>query len=172
MTSTASTPAVPTKAVDSPPGTGPRTRPDRSEPAVQAFWLLRVGFFLLPVLFGADKFFNGLTYWPSYLWVGFPHFLAISPQHAMYIVGAIEIAAGIGVLLLPRIVAYVIVAWLAGIITNLVIISAAPGPAAYWDIAFRDLGLLIGALALARLASFAHRRAGGPRAHAAGPPPG
>lgn len=130
-----------------------------TDPADQAFWLLRLGFFALPVIFGIDKFFNGLTFWPSYLWIGFPHLLGLSSQHAMYIVGAIEIVAGVGVLLLPRVVAYVIVAWLAGIVANLVIISAAAGHVRYWDIALRDVGLLIGALALARLAAFVHHRA-------------
>jgi hypothetical protein len=124
------------------------------DPASQAFWLLRIGFFALPVIFGIDKFFNWFTFWPKYLWIGFPHLLGVSPQHFMYFVGTIEIAAGIGVLLLPRFVAYVIVAWLAGIITNLVIIGAATGHVTYWDIALRDFGLLIGALALARLAAF------------------
>jgi uncharacterized membrane protein YphA (DoxX/SURF4 family) len=124
-----------------------------SDPVYQAFWLLRLGFFLLPVVFGIDKFFNWLTFWPKYLWIGFPHLLSVSPQHFMYVVGGVEIAAGLLVLLLPRIAPYVVVAWLAGIITNLVIISAAPGHAAYWDIAFRDFGLLIGALALGRLAA-------------------
>jgi hypothetical protein len=126
--------------------------------AWQAFWLLRIGFFALPVIFGIDKFFNWFTFWPKYLWIGFPHLVGLSPQHFMYFVGAIEIAAGIGVLLLPRFVAYVIVAWLAGIITNLVIISAAAGHVTYWDIALRDFGLLIGALALARLGAFVHQR--------------
>ena len=69
--------------------------------ASQAFWLLRMGFFALPVIFGIDKFFNWFTFWPKYLWIGFPHFVGLSPQHFMYFVGAID-AAGIGVLLLPR----------------------------------------------------------------------
>ncbi|HEY7916022.1 MAG TPA: hypothetical protein VIC86_03500 [Acidimicrobiales bacterium] len=123
------------------------------DPTQQAFWLLRVGFFLLPVAFGIDKFFNGMTFWPQYLWAGFPHFLSVSPQHFMYVVGGIEIAAGILVLLKPRVAPYVVAGWLAGIITNLVIISAAPGHVAYWDIALRDFGLLVAALALGRLAA-------------------
>jgi hypothetical protein len=138
------------------PETASGSRLRLNDPASQSFWLLRLGFFVLPVLFGIDKFFNRFTFWPKYLWVGFPHFVGISPQHLMHFVGAIEIAAGIGVLLVPRVFAYVVVAWLAGIITNLVIISAASGHAPYWDIAFRDFGLLVGALALARLAAFVH----------------
>jgi hypothetical protein len=139
------------------PQAAQQSRVGWQDPAYQAFWLLRLGFFVLPVLFGIDKFFNWFTFWPKYLWIGFPHFLGISPQHFMYVVGAVEIAAGIGVLVAPRFVAYVIVGWLAGIVTNLVMISAAPGHVTYWDIAFRDFGLLIGALALARLAASVHR---------------
>lgn len=71
----------------------------------------------------------------------------------MYVVGAVEIAAGLPVLAIPRYAAYVVAGWLAGIITNLVIISAAPGGVEYWDIALRDFGLLISALALGRLAA-------------------
>ena len=142
----------------SPENTASRSSLRLNDPAYQAFWLLRLGFFVLPVVFGIDKFFNGLTFWPKYLWIGFPHLLSVSPQHFMYFVGAIEIAAGIGALLVPRLVAYVIVAWLAGIITNLVIISAAAGHVAYWDIALRDFGLLVGALALVRLAAFVHHK--------------
>ncbi len=152
----ASTLATPSTA---PSETGSRSSPRLDDPVYQAFWLLRLGFFVLPVLFGIDKFFNWFAFWPRYLWIGFPHLVGISPQHAMYVVGAVEVAAGIGVLLVPRFVAYVIVAWLAGIITNLVIISAASGHVTYWDIAFRDFGLLVGALALARLAAFVHTKA-------------
>jgi hypothetical protein len=128
------------------------------DPTYQAFWLLRIGFFLAPVLFGIDKYFNWMTYWPKYLWIGFPHLLSVSPQHFMYAVGAVEITAGVLVLLIPRYAAYVVAAWLAVIITNLVIISGAPGHVVYWDIALRDFGLLIGALALARLAAAFHNR--------------
>ncbi len=127
------------------------------EPAYQAFWLLRVAFVAAPVAFGIDKFFNGMTFWPKYLWVGLPHALGVSPQHFMYGVGVVEIAAGVMVLLLPRFAPYVVGAWLAGIITNLVIISAAPGhTVVYWDIALRDFGLLLAAVALGRLASAFH----------------
>jgi hypothetical protein len=118
--------------------------------------MLRIGFFLAPVLFGIDKFLNWMTYWPKYLWIGFPHLLSLSPQDFMYVVGAMEIAAGLLVLAIPRYAAYVVAGWLAGIIMSLVIISAAPGNVVYWDIALRDFGLLIGALALGRLAAGMH----------------
>jgi uncharacterized membrane protein YphA (DoxX/SURF4 family) len=120
----------------------------------QAFLLLWIAFVVAPILFGLDKFFNWMTYWPEYLWVGFPHFFGhVSSLHVMYAVGVIEIAAGLLVFLLPRFAPYVVAGWLAGIITNLVILSAARGghTDVYWDIARRDFGLLLAALALARL---------------------
>lgn len=132
-----------------------------SDPAYQAYLILRTAFVVAPILFGVDKFFNWMTYWPKYLWVGFPHFLSVSPQSFMYGVGVIEIVAGLGILLLPRIAPYAVAGWLGGIITNTVIKSIAIGghTQVFWDIALRDLGLLLAALALARLAAkFAPRR--------------
>ncbi len=124
------------------------------DPLYQAFLLLWVTFTVAPILFGADKFFNSMTFWPKYLWAGFPHLFGVSPQHFMYAVGVVEIIAGVMVFLLPRFAPYVVACWLAGIITNLVIISTAGHHAtAYGDIALRDFGLLLAALALARLAT-------------------
>ena len=126
-----------------------------SDPAYQAYLVLRAAFVVAPILFGLDKFFNWMTDWPKYLWVGFPHFLSVSSQNFMYGVGVIEIVAGLLVLLLPRLAPYVVAGWLAGIITNTVIISATVGghTAVFWDIALRDFGLMLAALALARLAA-------------------
>src|SRR5579875_1475842 len=132
-----------------------------SDPAYQAYLVLRTTFVVAPILFGVDKFFNWMTFWPKYLWVGFPHFLSVSPQSFMYGVGVIEIVAGLGVLVLPRLAPYVVAGWLGGIITNEIIKSIAIGghTAVFWDIALRDFGLMIAALALARLAAkFAPRR--------------
>lgn len=131
------------------------------DPAYQAYLVLRTTFVVAPILFGADKFFNWMTLWPKYLWVGFPHFLSVSPQNFMYGVGVIEMVAGVLVFLLPRYAPYVVAGWLGGIITNTVIKSIAIGghTAVYWDIALRDFGLMLAALALARLAAaFAPRR--------------
>jgi hypothetical protein len=117
-----------------------------------------------PILFGVDKYFNWMTYWPKYLWVGLPHFFGVSPQHFMYGVGAVEIAAGLLVLLAPRLASYVAAAWLAGIVTDLVIKSAAVGghTGVFWDIALRDFGLMLAALALGRLSAvYARRRPSG-----------
>ena len=118
--------------------------------AYQAYLLLRVGFTAAPILFGLDKFFNWTVDWPDYLapWVN--DIVPGSGQDFMYFVGAVEIAAGILVALAPRIGAYVVAAWLAGIIVNLLLI---PG---YFDIALRDFGLLLAALTLGRLAQAFH----------------
>ena len=100
---------------------------DVRNPVYQAFLLLWAGFTAAPILFGVDKFFNWMTFWPTYLWAGFPHLLHVSPQHFMYAVGVVEIAAGLLVLAWPRVGAWVVAAWLAGIVTNLVIVSIAIG---------------------------------------------
>jgi uncharacterized membrane protein YphA (DoxX/SURF4 family) len=116
-----------------------------SSPAYQAYWILRVGFTVAPILAGLDKFFHLLTNWDQYLPGVVANASPIAPHTLMLIVGVIEIVAGIGVWLIPRIFAYIVAAWLALIIINLLLI---PG---YFDIALRDFGLLLGALALARL---------------------
>ena len=121
-----------------------------TDPAYQAFLLLRTVFTVAPILFGLDKFFNVMTDWPKYLAPWIDGILPGSAQTAMYIVGVIEIVAGILVAVAPRIGAYVVALWLAGIIVNLLTL---PG---FYDVALRDFGLLIGALALGRLAD-AHR---------------
>src|SRR5215469_9816773 len=109
------------------------------DPAYQAFLILRTAFVAAPILFGLDKFFNWMTYWPKYLWVGFPNVISVSPQHFMYAVGVVEMAAGLLVLVWPRVGGYVVAAWLAGIVTNLVIKSIAIGghTQVFWDIALR-----------------------------------
>jgi hypothetical protein len=130
--------------VDSHPHAGAVT----TDPATQAFLLLRVGFTAAPILFGLDKFASLLADWPAYLWSGFGGLFGA--ETTMMIVGVIEIVAGILVAVRPRIGGYVVAAWLAGIIVNLLLLGD------FYDIALRDFGLLIGALALARLAA-AHR---------------
>jgi uncharacterized membrane protein YphA (DoxX/SURF4 family) len=118
----------------------------RTEPAYGAFLLLRTGFAVLPVWMGIDKFANGMTYWPNYLAPWIVRELPFSAQTAMYVVGVIEIAAGLAVALKPRYASYVVALWLAGIIVNLL---SYPG---FYDVALRDFGLLVGALALGQLA--------------------
>lgn len=123
------------------------TGSERSDPARQAFWMLRVGFTVLPLVMGLDKFFNVLTDWPHYLASWYNAILPGTAQTGMYIIGVVEIVAAILVALKPRYAAYVVAAWLAGIILDLVTLSG------FYDVALRDFGLLVAALALARLAS-------------------
>jgi hypothetical protein len=117
------------------------------DPTFQAFWLLRIGFTVAPILFGIDKFAHVLTNWDKYLapWVN--DLIPGSAHQAMYAVGVIEIVDGLAVLVVPRFGGYLVAAWLLGIIINLLSIGG------YSDIALRDFGLLLAALTLARLAT-------------------
>lgn len=115
-----------------------------SQDSRTAFQILHLGFTVAPILFGLDKFFNLMTEWTNYL----PDFVtdAVSGSVVMSVVGVIEIVAGIGVWLRPRIFAPVVAAWLGVIIVTLALTGD------FWDVALRDFGLLLGALALWRLA--------------------
>jgi uncharacterized membrane protein YphA (DoxX/SURF4 family) len=116
--------------------------------AHQAFWLLRIGFTVAPILFGLDKFFNWSVDWPDYLAGWINDIIPGSGQDWMYVVGGIEIAAGLLVAVAPRIGAFVGAGWLFGIVVNLL----TKNPPEYYDIALRDFGLMLGALTLGRLA--------------------
>jgi uncharacterized membrane protein YphA (DoxX/SURF4 family) len=131
------------------PAIGASTRLDRlkGDPAYQAFWLLRIGFTALPILFGLDKFSNTLVDWEIYLAPWINDIVPGNATDAMHLVGVIEIVAGIAVALKPRYAAYIVAAWLGGIIVNLLTLSG------YYDVALRDFGLFAAALTLARLAS-------------------
>src|SRR5947199_6743626 len=87
--------------------------------AHQGFWLLRIGFTVAPILFGVDKFFNWTVHWPDYLAGWINNIVPGSGQDFMYVVGAIEILAGLLVAFAPRIGAFVVAGWLAGIVINL-----------------------------------------------------
>jgi hypothetical protein len=112
---------------------------------VQAFWILRIGFTVAPILFGLDKFLNFMVGWTKYLWPVLPSTIGVTPRMFTYGVGVIEIIAGVGVFFFPRIFAWVVTAWLWGIIVNLLL------QANFYDIALRDFGLSLGAISLARL---------------------
>ena len=112
----------------------------------QAFQILRLGFTVAPIIAGLDKFLQLLTHWDKYLAPAVPNAIGVAPHTFMMIVGAIEIVAGLLVAVNPRIGGYVVAAWLVGIIVNLLMVGG------YLDVALRDLGLSLGALALARLA--------------------
>ena len=117
------------------------------DPRYQAYLLLRVGYTVAPIVFGLDKFTNVLVHWPKYLAPWINSLVPGTGQSFMYFVGAVEIVAGVAVLLKPRYGAYLVALWLAGIIVNLLSYSG------YYDIALRDFGLMLGALTLGRLAS-------------------
>jgi hypothetical protein len=125
-------------AVDSAPGL--------RDPGYQAFLLLRSAFTLAPIVFGLDKFTNLLADWPTYLAPWIDGIVPGTAQQAMYAVGVVEIVAGVAVAVVPRFGGWLVAAWLGGIILNLLTI---PG---FYDVALRDFGLLVGAVALARLA--------------------
>ena len=135
--------------IDNPARTTSRTKPhaeaDVSGAAYEAYQILHVGFVVAPVVAGLDKFFNLLVNWEQYL-PSFVNKLVGGHSHELMLaVGVIEIIAGLGVLFKPKFFAYVVSAWLLLIVVNLLMI---PG---YYDIALRDFGLALGALALARL---------------------
>lgn len=116
-----------------------------ARPAYQAYLMLHAGFAALPVMAGLDKFFHLLVNWDQYLAPLATQLLPVSGHTFMLFVGVVEIAAGVLVAFRPQIGAYVVALWLWGIIINLMLI---PG---FYDIALRDFGLSVGALALARL---------------------
>src|SRR5829696_7205669 len=117
------------------------------DPSYQAFMLLRTAFVVAPIVFGLDKFTNILVNWDSYLAPWINDIVPGSASEAMYAVGVTEIVAGLVVAFMPRFGGWLVAAWLAGIIVNLLTL---PG---YYDVALRDFGLLVGAVALARLAA-------------------
>ena len=125
----------------------------RRDPTAQAFLLLRIAFIVAPIAFGLDKFADVLTDdWTRYLAVEFNDLIPGNALDAMHIVGVVEIAAGFVVAVSPRFGGLLVAGWLGGIIVNLLLVGG------YGDIALRDFGLLIAALALSRLASaFADR---------------
>jgi hypothetical protein len=120
--------------------------PTAVDPARQAFLLLRAAFTVAPIVFGLDKFTNLLADWPGYLAPWIDDIVPGTAQQAMYAVGVVEILAGVVVAVVPRFGGWLVAAWLLGIIVNLLTI---PG---FYDVALRDVGLLAGAVALARLA--------------------
>ena len=118
---------------------------DTTRPSYQAYQILRIGFTVAPIVAGADKFFNFLVDWEKYVPSVVNDISGGNARTLMLAVGVIEIAAGVGVFLKPKIFAYVVALWLLLIIVNLLLI---PG---FYDVALRDLGLMLGALALGRL---------------------
>ena len=117
----------------------------KADPHRQAFLLLRTVFTVAPILFGLDKFTNLLTDWTMYLAPVVTSVVPLPAQTIMYIVGGVEILAGVMVALRPRFGSALVAVWLLGIIINLIVLGS------FYDVALRDFGLLVGALALNRL---------------------
>jgi len=131
---------------------GSIAHPGWRDPGYQAFALLRVVFAVAPIAFGLDKFLDVLVDWPIYLAPWIDDIAPGSAEDFMYVVGAVEILAGVLVAVAPRYGAYLVAAWLGGIIFNLLTHSG------YYDVALRDFGLMAGAIALGRLAAVYDRR--------------
>jgi hypothetical protein len=126
----------------------PSSETIKRDPAAQAFLIMRIAFTVAPILFGLDKFANVLTDdWTRYLSSEFNSIIPGTAGDAMHIVGVVEIVAGLVVAVVPRFGGWLVAAWLAGIIANLLLVGG------YGDIALRDFGLLLAALSLSRLAS-------------------
>jgi hypothetical protein len=135
------------------PSVQPVSRDQLTDPSFQAFSILRIGFTVAPILFGADKFLNWLVEWDHYLAPRIDDVLPGNAHQVMLVVGVIEIVAGLVVAVRPRFGGYLVAAWLGGIIANLLI------HADHYDDALRDFGLVLAALALARLATAFDRSA-------------
>ena len=135
-----------------PPVTGSPTRDRFRDPGFQAFALLRIGFTVAPILFGLDKFLDWLVDWRIYLAPQIDDLIPGNAHQAMLAIGVVEIIAGLVVALRPKWGGYLVAAWLGGIIVNLLALGD------HYDVALRDFGLLLAALALARLATADERR--------------
>jgi hypothetical protein len=117
----------------------------KHNPGYQAYQVLHVAFTAAPVIAGADKFTQLLASWDQYLAPQLANALGDYARTFMEAVGAVEILAGLLVALRPKIGGYVVAAWLACIIANLLLGMH------YYDVALRDLGLCLAAMALGRL---------------------
>jgi hypothetical protein len=132
------------------------TMADRADAgAFNAYGVLHFAYAIIPILAGADKFFGLMVDWTKYLAPVFTEVTRLEANTFMMMVGAVEVVAGLIVAFKPRIGAYIVAAWFAGIIVNLIL-----HPIRYWDIAARDFGLMLGALALGSLSGWvdAHPR--------------
>lgn len=119
----------------------------KTGPEYQAYALLYAAYIIAPIIAGIDKFFHYLVDWDAYVSPAYASLVGGNVPAMMKGVGIFEIAAGILVALKPRWGGVVVALWLWAIIVNLLLI---PG---FYDIALRDFGLSLGALALARLAA-------------------
>ena len=126
-------------------GIGIGERAVSARPAYYAFRTLQVAFVLAPLLAGIDKFLHWMVNWDMYLAPWVANILPFSGHTFMLLVGCVEIIAAFIVLLKPKVGAWIVAAWLWGIIINLL---SSPG---FYDVALRDFGLSLGAVSLALL---------------------
>jgi uncharacterized membrane protein YphA (DoxX/SURF4 family) len=138
--------------IERPIVTAPAVERRASRPTYQAYQVLHLAFIVAPTLAGLDKFFHVLTNWDQYLAPAIARLLPVPAHTFMYVVGVVEIVAGLLVAIRPRVFAWLVAAWLLAIIANLAILGG------YWDIVLRDFGLTLGAIALARLSQVWDRR--------------
>lgn len=132
--------------------TGTSHTADRDAGAYRAYQILHVWFTALPIIAGIDKFTEYLTNWEQYLAPEIPKAIGLAPHTFMMAVGVVEIVAGLLVAFIPRIGSYVVAAWLLGIVGNLML-----NPVHYWDVAARDFGLCLAAIALGSLSAWTAR---------------
>jgi uncharacterized membrane protein len=112
----------------------------------RAWWALRMGLGVGPLLAGLDKYFNLLTNWPAYISPLALKILPFSGQTFMYIVGAIEMIVGLAILTRwTRLASYVACVWLLAIAINLV------SAGMFFDVAVRDVEMGVAAYVLARI---------------------
>src|SRR4030081_3502991 len=124
---------------------------DLADPAYQAYLLLRNAFTIALILAGADKFTNAMIDWIQYLAPAIPRTFGIAPEIFLRGVGILEIALGIWLAFVPRRAASWGTGWVALIIVTLLLVGT------HYDVALCGGALLLGALALGRLASGVHR---------------
>jgi hypothetical protein len=134
-------------AIASAAGTHAQHESDVHDPTYQAYQILHWGFVAAPVIAGADKFLHLLTNWDQYLAPALARMSPFGAHATMLVVGVIEVVAGLVVAVKPRIGAYVVAAWLLGIILDLLLLGS------FFDVALRDFGLCLAAIALGRLSA-------------------
>lgn len=121
------------------------------DPLELAWWTLKIGLGIGPIMTGIDKYFNKLTDWSMYLSPLATRMLPVSPTFFMRTVGLVEILAGMLVLSRwTRIGSYLVMAWLLAISVNLLATGM------FYDLAMRDIEIALGAFALSQL-SILHR---------------
>jgi uncharacterized membrane protein YphA (DoxX/SURF4 family) len=125
-----------------------------TNPLDLAWWTLKIGLGVGPIITGIDKYFNKLTDWSMYLSPLATRMLPVSADFFMRTVGIVEIIAGILVLSRwTRVGSYIVMAWLLAIAVNLLAAGA------FYDLAMRDVEIAIGAFALAQLSALRDRHA-------------